>query len=191
LSLLVYIRLYKGLQLASYIDHATSIWVGVTAGKDRGEKQYLPLSTPDPNAKDPLETMTAAGIDGVYKAHALRSAVASAHIDAGASELDLMTFARWSSTSVFRKFYARMKAKNFSIASIVPGIPSVALTLVAPPHPPLTQAHSSFDAQTKPAPRLNLAGPRGGRKVVPGAQWRRAHCGREGVDPLLLLLESR
>ena len=74
--------------------------------------------------------------------------------------------------SVFRKFYARMKAKNFSIASIVPCIPSVALTQVAPPHPPLTLTHSSLDAQTKPAPRLNRTGPRGGRKVIPGAQWR-------------------
>ena len=172
LSLLVYIRLYKGLKLASYINQDSSIWLGVTAGKDRGEKRYLPLSTPDPIAKDTLTTMTAAGIDGVYKAHALRSAVASAHIEAGASELDLMAFARWSSTSVFRKFYARMRAKDFSIASIVPHIPSVALTQVAPPHLPLTLTHSSLDAQTKLVPRLNLTGPRGGKKVVPGAEWR-------------------
>ena len=64
--------------------------------------------------------MAAAGIDGVYKAHSMRSAVASSHINAGASELDLMAFARWSSTSVFRKFYARMRAKQFSVADITP-----------------------------------------------------------------------
>jgi hypothetical protein len=131
------------------------------------DKCFLTLSTPDPIAKDTLGVMTAAGIDGVYKAHALRSAVASSHIDAGASELDLMAFARWSSTSVFRKFYARMKAKQFSVADITPAT----IQRTSPPSPPSTP---SVPPETPAVlvPRLNLLGPRGGRKRIPGTEWR-------------------
>jgi hypothetical protein len=88
--------------------------------------------------------MTAAGIDDLYKVHALCSAVASRHIDAGASELDLMAFARWSSTSVFRKFSAHTKAKFFSVADIIP-----ATVQEASPHTPPSLTPISPEAPAK------------------------------------------
>jgi hypothetical protein len=178
LALHAYVKLYKGLKLASYINHESSIWLGITAGREGLDKCFLTLSTPDPIAKDTLGVMTAAGIDGVYKAHAMRSAVASSHINAVPLELDLMTFARWSSTSVFRNFYARMKAKQFSIADITPATVQEAS--------PLTPPYLHMPPPEVPAvlvPRLNILGPKGDRKTIPGTQVARVGGG-EGTDPL-------
>ena len=167
LALYAYVKMYKGLKLASYVNHEASIWLGITAGREGLDKCFLTLSTPDPIAKDTLGVMTAAGIDGVYKAHAMRSAVASSHINAGASELDLMAFARWSSTSVFRKFYARSTAKQFSVADITPAT----IQETSPLSPPSTPTVPST-TPAKLVPRLNLLGPKGGKKTIPGTQWR-------------------
>jgi hypothetical protein len=121
LALSAYIKLCQDLDIAAYIDHVSSIWLGTTdGGQERRKKCYVTIYFSEPIAKDNLAALTAAGIDYLYKAHALRSVVASKHIDAGASELVLMAFARWSSTSVFRKVYARTKAKRFSVADIMP-----------------------------------------------------------------------
>jgi hypothetical protein len=161
LALFTYVKLCKDLDIATYIDHESSIWLGTTAGRNGGKKCYVTLSSSEPIAKDTLVVMTAAGIDDLYKAHALRSVVATKHIDAGASELDRVAFARWSSTYVFRKFYARTKAKLFSVADIMPA--AVQEALLAPASP--------VEAPAKLAPRLNLLGPRGGQKSIPGTQW--------------------
>jgi hypothetical protein len=164
LALFAYVKICKDLDITAYTDHESSIWLGTTAGRNGGKKCYVTLSSSEPIAKDTLVVMTAAGIDDLYKAHALRSAVATKHMGAGASELDLMAFARWSSTSVFRKFYARTKAKRFSVADIMP---ATVQEVTPPTLPSLT--HVSPEAPAKLAPRLNLLGQRGGQKPI---QWR-------------------
>jgi hypothetical protein len=103
-------------------------------------RHNVTLSSSEPIGKKNLAVMTATGIDDFYKAHALRSAVATKHIDAGASELDLMAFARWSSSSVFRKFYARTQAKFFSVADIMPA----AVQEATPPILPLLARGACF-----------------------------------------------
>ena len=99
LALYTYVSLAKKLVIAKYVDHVSSIWLGTTASSDGGVKCFKPITTADPLAADTKAVMTSAGIANVYKAHALRSATASALLDAGASELDVMAHARWSSSS--------------------------------------------------------------------------------------------
>jgi hypothetical protein len=112
--------------------------------------------------------MTSAGIDNVYKAHSLRSAAASALLDAGASELDVMAHARWSSSSVFRKFYARTKQTQLSVAAILAAKHS-APSASDPP----TSAPVPVERPTPPTatPRVNTVGADGRTIKVPGSNW--------------------
>jgi hypothetical protein len=88
--------LAKKLDIAKYVDHESSIWLGINPGTDGGVKWFKPITTADPLAADTKAVMASAGIDRVYKAHSLRSATASALLDAGDSELDVMAHTRWS-----------------------------------------------------------------------------------------------
>jgi hypothetical protein len=123
--------------------------------------------TADPLAADTKAFMTSAGVDIAYKAHSLRSATASALLDSGASEIDVMAHARWSSSSVFRKFYARTKQKQLSIAAIQAAKHS------APSAPePSTPAPVPVESPTLPtaAPRVNTVSAKGRKLKVPGSK---------------------
>jgi hypothetical protein len=98
--------------------------------------------------------MTSTGIDNVYKAHSLRSAAASALLDAGASELDVMAHAHWSSSSVFRKFYARTKQKQLSVAAILAAKHSAPS---APDPPTSAPVPAESPALPTATPRVNTA----------------------------------
>ena len=41
LALLAYIKLCKDLDIATYIDHESSIWLGTTAGKNDGKNRVM------------------------------------------------------------------------------------------------------------------------------------------------------
>ena len=118
LALYSYVKMHVGLPMAHHVGPTSPIWLITNSDMTSGKKCFRPLGTADPIAKDTKTAMTDAGISDAYGAHALRSASASAHLNKGASEIDLMAFARWSSTSVFRKFYARTKAKEFSVLDV-------------------------------------------------------------------------
>ena len=168
LALYTYVSLAKKLVIAKYVDHVSSIWLGTTSGSDGGVKCFKPITTADPLAADTKAVMTSAGIANVYKAHALRSATASALLDAGASELDVMAHARWSSSSVFRKFYARTKQKQLSVAAILAAKHS------APSAPdPSTSAPVPVESPALPTatPRVNTVGADGRTIKVPGSNW--------------------
>ena len=176
LALFTYISLVKTLSISPHVAAESSLWLGTTAGTDGGRKCYKPLTSADPLASDTKQLMQRAGIDNIYKAHALRHAVASEHLSRGVSELDIMSFARWSSTSVFRKFYARTRHKELSALDLKPqaveGLPST------PPSPPRAQllpaapSHPSPAPPPPPPPRLNIKFNAKGKAIrVPGAKW--------------------
>ena len=65
-------------------------------------------------AKDTKTIMDAGGIDEKLGAHSLRSSTASKLVERGVPELNIVHHARWSGTSVFRKFYERANLKDLN-----------------------------------------------------------------------------
>ena len=165
LALYSYVKMHVGLPMAHHVGPTSPIWLITNSDMTSGKKCFRPLGTADPIAKDTKTAMTDAGISDAFGAHALRSASASAHLDKGASEVDLMAFARWSSTSVFRKFYARTKAKEFSVLDVIPSTEKRAVPSPPPPLP--TQAPV---AKTPLPPRFNHR-KAGAPLQVPGSKW--------------------
>ena len=118
-NLYTYVQMcIKNGDIASFAEDKHSIFLGTTKGTDSGKKCYKPLTSADPIAKDTLEVLTAAGVDEIYKAHSLRHASASRLLQNGVEELDIIKHARWSSTSVFRKFYDRSQHKQIGVADL-------------------------------------------------------------------------
>jgi hypothetical protein len=177
--------LAKKLVIAKYVDHESSIWLGTTPGTDGCVKCFKPITTADPLAADTKAVMASAGIDNVYKAHSLRSAAASALLDAGASELDVMAHACWSSSFVFRKLYARTKQKQLSVSAILAAKHSAP----SAPDPP-TSAPVPVERPAPPTatPRVNTVGADGRTIKVPGSNWWDPGDGSPHQDSLLFML---
>ena len=175
LALFSYISLVKTLSISPHVAAESSLWLGITASTDAGLKCYKPLTSADPLANDTKLLMQRAGIDNLYKAHALRHAVASEHLSRGVSELDIMSFARWSSTSVFRKFYARTRHKELSALDLRPQVTQVLPDIAAPlsivQNPPATPTHPARVSPPSAPPRLNIVNAKGKTLRVPGAKW--------------------
>ena len=102
-ALFTYVSMYRKLDgIVSPIDKTESLFMSVT--KQIGF--YRPIGTAQPVAKDNKTIMDAAGIDiEKFTAHSLRSSTASKLVEGGVPELNIIRHARWSGTSVFRKFY--------------------------------------------------------------------------------------
>ena len=102
-ALFTYVSMHKKLKdIVSPIDKTESIFLSVT--KQQGF--YRPIGTAQPVAKDTKAIMEAAGIDmEKFTSHSLRCSTASRLLEKGVPELNIIHHARWSGTSVFRKFY--------------------------------------------------------------------------------------
>jgi hypothetical protein len=159
-ALFTYVNLVKSFPMPYYVTHSSTIWLGFTQSSDGGRKMFKPITSSDPIAKDTRDLMTSAGIDHIYRAHSVRAAVASSHLAKGSDELDIIKCARWSGTSVFRKYYERTQHKQLSVADLVPSKIANANAPASSPSPP-----------SQLSPRLNTIGPRGGAKAIPGMQW--------------------
>ena len=103
---------------AEFITAQHCIFTGNSTQREGGVKRFCPITTADPLGRDTKEVMSAAGVEEIYKAHALRAATGSKLLENGANELDIIHHARWSNASVFRTFYERAKHKSLSIADL-------------------------------------------------------------------------
>ena len=111
-ALFTYVSMYRKLGgIASPIDKTESVFLSVM--KQIGA--YRPIGTAEPVAKDTKTIMDAGGIDEkLGAAHSLRSSTASKLVERGVPELNIVHHARWSGTSVFRKFYERANLKDLN-----------------------------------------------------------------------------
>ena len=180
-NLFTYVQMCVKLgDIAPFAGEEHSIFLGTTKGTDdRGKKCYKPLTSADPIAKDTLEVLTAAGVDEIYKAHSLRHASASRLLQNGVEELDIIKHARWSSTSVFRKFYERSQHKQICVADLRAKIdstdksrPAKEPNNCAGPVNIVEPTESPNQTPVSPEqPRINfIFGPRGGKQKIPGQQ---------------------
>jgi len=187
-ALFTYISMCKSQgDICTSLTSDDSIFLGITKSKDGSTMCYTSLTSPDPLAKDTKSIMTAAGVDEIYKAHALRSSVASQLLNQGVAELDIIHHARWSGTSVFRKYYENAKHTELTSADLLMKVKGPALlpasiptVMELPPvvAPQTTEAPAGAETSLLP-PRLNLTGPRGGKLKIPGTQLRDGisyHC---------------
>ena len=160
-NLYTYVQMcIKNGDIASFAEGKHSIFLGTTMGTDSGKKCYKPLTSADPIAKDTLEVLTAAGVDEIYKAHSLRHASASRLLQNGVEELDIIKHARWSSSSVFRKFYDRSKHKQI-------GVVDLKTKKAAAP------SSSQDNGILTPSPRCNIKDKSCKELHVPGKQFRK------------------
>jgi hypothetical protein len=180
--------------MAKSLSKTDSVFMGITKSKDNGVKCYTALLSSEPLAKDTLHIMTEAGISDIYKAHSLRGAVASRLLDKGVPELDIVHHARWSGTSVFRKYYERSRHKTLSTADLIKTSTKVPSAPV--PSPATAEGSCTVDTTNTPAPavvtapaasaasllepRINYKyGPKNGLLRIPGQQTKSGvtfHC---------------
>ena len=174
-ALFTYVSMHKKLKdIVSPIDKTESIFLSVT--KQQGF--YRPIGTAQPVAKDTKAIMEAAGIDmEKFTSHSLRCSTASRLLEKGVPELNIIHHARWSGTSVFRKFYERANLKQISTMDL---LTQRANSPTSSPSRHTTNEEETTTTAAVPAavtpavtgvpplpPRINIRGPKGGALRVP------------------------